>query len=76
MSTKKKAGKPLMEILTKREKGDYLPAFTPDELRCIHRDIFTSAYQGSVFYNERRALLRKLDAYFGDDRAHLGGKNL
>lgn len=45
--------------------------FTVDELRCIHRDLFTAPWQSTQFYDERRAVIAKLDRYFGSDDKHL-----
>ncbi len=50
--------------------------FTVDELRCIHRDLFKSPWQTKAFYDERRAIIEKLDRYFGTDTSHLQGKDL
>ena len=50
--------------------------FTVDELRAIHRDLFSMPWQASRFYDERRAVIEKLNRYFGSDTDHLKGKNL
>jgi len=41
------------------------PTFTDEELRCIHKEITTIAWQREEFYDARRTLIAKLDAYFG-----------
>jgi hypothetical protein len=47
------------------------PDFTADELRAIHRELATVPWQHEVLYEPRRAVIRKLDSYFGEERSHL-----
>lgn len=47
------------------------PQFTDDQLRAIHHTLFRAAWQQSYLYEERRAVIHLLDAYFGKDTKHL-----
>jgi len=47
------------------------PDFTLDELKAIHRELFSTGWASELFYEPRRAVIRKLDTYFGEERSHL-----
>lgn len=51
------------------------PEFTPDELRCIHKEIASVSWNSERFYEERKSVVQKLDRYFKGDVKHIRGLN-
>ena len=47
------------------------PKFTVEELKAIHHALFTAGWSGQTFYEPRRAIVKKLDEFFGEDQQHL-----
>lgn len=52
-------------------RGNGKPHFTRAELQAIHRSLYTAAWQTEAFYEPRKAVIRKLDEFFKDERSHL-----
>ena len=57
--------------MTAKQTSRGEPRFTDDELKAIHRELFNVGWQTEAFYTQRKTVIRKLDNYFQEERAHL-----